>query len=311
MKKPGPMLPVRVVRQLTLAAAPGKGRPPHCSSASGLVRIGRHAYVVADDELHLFRFALSGDAPGEPIRLLPGELPEGMRKRKKRKPDFEILLRLPAFPGFGRGALLALGSGSGPRRCRGVLLPTHFRPGEVARGQVIDASAFMAELDRREPDLNLEGAWLQGEWLCLLQRGNRGAGRNAVLRFRLADIIGALAGERALPALRPQHEREYSLGEVEGVPLGFSDACALPDGDWLFSAIAEDADSSFSDGPCAGAAIGRCDRRGNLRWIRPITPGWKIEGIDAQSTARGVRVLLVTDADDVRVPASLLATFLP
>ena len=102
---------LRAVRSLTLERASGPGRRRHLSAASGLVLCGEHLYVIADDELHLAVFPITGRAPGRLFPVLPGQLPAEKKPRKKAKPDFEVLLALPAFEHHPHGALLALGSG--------------------------------------------------------------------------------------------------------------------------------------------------------------------------------------------------------
>jgi hypothetical protein len=100
------------------------------------------------------------------------------------------------------------------------------------------------------------------------------------------------------------------LPELRGVPLGFTDAAPLPDGSWVFTAVAEDTDDAFHDGPCAGAAIGMADVRHRMQWLRPVEPLYKIEGIDVTAARGSARLLLVTDADDPATPAQLLGTTL-
>ena len=75
-----PALQVRKLRDLNLAVSEAVG-PAFCSPASGLVFSGEELYVVADDELHLCRFALDASQPGERILLFEGELPVGRKQR--------------------------------------------------------------------------------------------------------------------------------------------------------------------------------------------------------------------------------------
>ena len=105
--------------------------------------------------------------------------------------------------------------------------------------------------------------------------------------------------------------RHYALGEIDGVPLAFTDGAALPDGCWVFSAVAEDSDDSYKDAPCAGAAVGCVGEDRLLRWIRTIEPAWKIEGIAAQLADGTLTLTMVTDADDPKVPSHLLRATLP
>jgi hypothetical protein len=61
-------------------------------------------------------FRLSSPEPGRLHRVLEGEMPADEDERKEVKPDLEALTLLPPFAGHPFGALLGLGSGSGPGR---------------------------------------------------------------------------------------------------------------------------------------------------------------------------------------------------
>lgn len=296
----------QLVRRLDLARNAEPGRPAWLSAASGLVRTADEFCVVADDELHLGRFKLDAGSAGRLMRLFPGDLPNRSKPRKKKKPDLEVLMRLPGSSSDPHGALLALGSGSGARRCRGALIALGAQGHATGKARAIDATQLFTRLARSIDDLNLEGGWIAGKHLHLLQRGNKGGSRNAVLRWDLKTVLRSLLLERALPDSDPVHVQEFDLGEIRGVPLCFTDASPLPAGGWLFSAVAENTSSSYADGPCLGSAIGRVDARSRLRWIRPLSRQHKVEGIDAQMNGSKLQAWLVTDADDPRVPAELL-----
>jgi hypothetical protein len=270
------------------------------------VRSGGELYVVADDELHLGRFAIHGNRPGALLRLFAGELPTRPRARKQRKADLEILLRLPPLRGHRHGALLALGSGSRKQRRRGALLGLDARGRARERVSMVDAAPLYERLERDFDELNLEGAWIDGDRLCLLQRGNQGGSPNAVLELDCRAVLRSLVGERVLPRLAPRRVTEMKLGRIGGVALGFTDACALSRGQWLFSAVAEDTDDAVADGAFVGAAIGLATREGGIAWLRRLAPGHKVEGIAAARAAGRLRLWCVTDADDARVPAQLL-----
>ncbi len=304
------MLHLTKLRDLTLATASDLQRPAYLSAASGLVRAGKNLYVVADDELHLGHFVLDDPAPGELLRIFPGELPDKKKPRKKRKPDLEVLTRLPAFAQYPHGALLALGSGSTRHRYRGALVPLG-NHGEVQGApRILDASALYETLQPEFDELNLEGAWLHGNELRLLQRGNKGNSPNAVIHLDLQPLLASLSTGDQLPALKPLGIHTMELGKIDGVPLCFSDASVLTDGRWLFTAVAEDTDSAYEDGACAGAAIGMADAQHRLLWMKRVMPTCKIEGIEVIRQGSGIEVLLVTDADDAAVPASLLSAAL-
>ncbi len=304
------------LRELDLQTEAAAGRGAYLSAASGLVRVQNRLYVVADDELHLgcFQLLQGAQLPGELLRLLPGELPNGPRKRKKHKPDLEVLMRLPPFKSCPHGALLALGSCSTTRRARGVLLPLAASGAIADAPLIIDTSELYDALTQQFVELNLEGGFVVGDQWCLLQRGNKRDAVNALIRFELSDVLNCLqeclsnvvSGEASLPGLTSTAIEIVDLGSVDGVPLCFSDGCALPDGSWLFTAIAEDTDSAYDDGACVAAAVGLMDAQHRLQWLRNVTPRYKIEGIECLVTDDGLQLLLVTDADDAGTPALLL-----
>jgi hypothetical protein len=276
---------------------------PHLSAASGLVQVGRWLYVVADDEHHLGVL----DADGPPTgavrlqRLLHGDLPHGKAARKKRKPDLEALAFLPPAAGLPHGGLLALGSGSRTNRQRGFVLKVGSDGTTVGEATAIDLAALYQPLRSEFADLNIEGALMADGQFHLLQRGNKGDARNACISYPLAEMRDWIAGRRGEP---PGATRIacLALGEVRGVPLGLTDATALPGGGWAFSAVAEDTGDSYHDGACAGSAIGQVDRDGRLLRIEAISDAPKVEGI---ALAGAQRLLMVTDADDPATASAL------
>jgi hypothetical protein len=298
-------LAYREVRKLDLAAGMHPRELRFLSAASGLVRVGETFYVVADDELHLGVFS-GNDDPLRLLRLLDGELPAAPKPRKAVKPDLETLLYLPPSEADPGGSLLALGSGSRPNRFTGALVRLD-RHGEVdGAPRSLDLVPLFGTIASEFESLNIEGGFVSDDALFLLQRGG-GARTNAVARFELAAVRAWLRGERA-DALHPLDIRAIDLGDVQGVPFGFTDASALGDGSWLFSAVAERTGNSYDDGPCVAAAIGRVGRDGDLRWIRELRPRRKVEGIVAQVAGSRVLVSMVTDADDPDCPAELGTT---
>ncbi|PYC28326.1 hypothetical protein DMO17_03880 [Aquipseudomonas alcaligenes] len=286
----------KLLRELTLAPAEHPHGRTHLSAASALVRVAEHLYVVADDELQLGVFGVdSGHGRLQP--LFDGELPLDQAARKVVKPDLETLALLPAIPGHAQGALLALGSGSTPRRQRGVLLGLE----EGARPRQIDLAPLYLPLRRHFTDLNIEGGFLLGEEFLLLQRGNQGGSPNAALRYAWAPLRDWLLGMGPLP--QPPGIQVLDLGELGGVALGFTDGAALGEGRWLFSAAAENTSDSYNDGACLGSLIGLVEADGRLQRLAELEGRWKVEGI---ALAADGSLLMVTDADDPALAASLL-----
>lgn len=262
------------------------------SAASGLVCCGAELLVLADDELVLQRYSHAGVYLGQ-ARLLSGELPADSAVRKRRKPDFEILCLLPD------GRVLALGSGSTPERRRGVLW-------QAGSAQLVDLSGLYLALEARLSGLNLEGAVVQGEQLLLAQRGNNAGSRNALISLDLVTLLGQLAnaslGPESLRTVTP-----VELGELQGVPLSFTDLCLAADGRLLFSAAAEDTESSYLDGACAGSVLG-CLIEGRVQALWPLAGPVKIEGL-CQLADGSLR--LVNDPDDRSARSSLYRADLP
>lgn len=299
------MISLHRIRDLDLAAPTSPGRPAFLSAASGLVCIRDFIYVVADDELDLGVFRAGTNEPGRLIPMFAGSLPLDAAERKKQKPDFEALLQLPAFGDHTHGALLALGSGSKRNRRMGALLGLNSKGAVHGAPHIVDLSPILAPLNDQFVALNIEGAIIARDELHLLQRGNRRDAASAIIRFSLPDFLDALRGKHA--SLAPLSVSAINLGEIDGVPLSFTDAAALPDGFMVFSAVAEDTDNSYDDGPCVGAAVGIIDGKGRLRSIERLEYPHKIEGIAARVDGDAIHLLLVTDADDAGTKASLFS----
>ncbi|MGL4262715.1 MAG: DUF6929 family protein [Afipia sp.] len=293
---------IKLTRLRELNITLPNGKQSFVSSASGLVHIGRYFHVVSDDELHLASFLVGSEQPGELLRLLPGDLPEAPAARKKNKPDFEALLVLPPDARNLHGTLLALGSGSRSNRRRGVVI-TLDAGGKALASNPVDLAALFTPLDAKLKETNIEGAAIVGDELLLFQRGNAGAGTNAIVAYPLAVTLRFLADPSVeLPA---PDIRIVDLGTVKNVPLGFTDAAALPDGRIVFSAAAEDSANAYDDGSLAGAVIGLVDRNGAILSKQPLSPMVKVEGVVARLKGGSISLNLVTDADDPSTPASL------
>jgi hypothetical protein len=274
----------------------------HLSAASGLVRVGGRLYLVADDEHHLGILAADGVGAVQMHRVLDGDLPADKGKRKKHKPDLEAMALLPPEAGMAHGALLALGSGSRPNRQQALLVALDGGGLPCATPVACDFAALYLPLRDQFPDLNIEGAFVAGPRLRLLQRGNKGDARNACIDYSLAQLRAWMTQGGEAPM--PRNIREFSLGGAGGVPLGFTDGTALPGGAWLFSAVAEDTGDSYNDGACGASAIGWVTEGGTLQRLEHVAGAPKIEGI---TLADDGRLLVVTDSDDPATPSALLS----
>lgn len=301
------MIPLTKLRELDLADT-GDGRVPrHLSAASGLACSGAFLYVVADDELHLGVFPAADGAPGHLIRLFPGELPVAKAHRKRHKPDLEAIVELPAFGTDPHGALLALGSGSKKKRRHGAVIGLDAHGAIAGTPRIVDFARLFAGLDGRFPHLNIEGAVAGHGELRLLQRATKSHSHNAIVRYPLPALLDALASGVPVGAIAPSAIDAIELGQIEGVPLSFTDGASLPGGAMVFTAVAEDTADTYNDGACFGSAIGIVARDGTLRSLDRLDGCHKVEGVSARVDGDRIRLLLVTDADDAAVPASLFS----
>lgn len=282
----------------------------HLSAASGLVRVQRRLYVVADDELHLGCFGNTGRAAVQLIRLFDGKLPHDAKKRKKTKLDIETLLQLPALPGYPFGALMALGSGSSPKRCQAVLVPLDAKGALIHRLAYVDFAPLYARLRRTFDDLNIEGAFFAQGRLCLLQRGNKGNSPSAVIRFDWKSVLPWLMGRRETcpPVVSIT---VLDLGSFKGVPFCPTDGAGLASGQWAFTAVAEDTGNSIQDGPCLASAVGIVDADGAVRQIHRLHGAPKVEGISAIKSEGQLVLKMVTDADNASEVSQLLRVQFP
>jgi len=299
------MITLTKIRELDIAASPGAG-PTFLSAASGLVRAGDFLYVVADDELHLAVFPAANNGPGRVIPLFEGELPTSRVERKALKPDLETLTLLPPSQDFPAGAILALGSGSRRNRRKGALLGLHAQSAVQGPSVILDLCPIFDPLDAVFRNLNIEGAAVVGDEMRLFQRGNHRDSENAIIRFALPAFLEVLRGEGE-SAIEPIAIQKIDLGKIDGIPLSFTDAATLPNGNMVFSAVAEDTDDTYNDGPCRGAGIGLLDRDGHLLRMLRFDAPYKVEGVDARVDGEAIRLLLVTDADDPAIPAVLFS----
>jgi hypothetical protein len=258
-----------------------------------VVRLGDKLYVVADDEPAMAVFDLAQQPlEGERLPLEEAELPSDHAERKALKPDLESLCLLPG------DVLCTLGSGATERRERGWVLSL----GAGAPSE-ISLSGLYASLRQDLADLNIEGAAVAGGQLWLAQRGNGRYGENALIELDLDSALAGIRQNRAIDAAAIRGLSRHELGDVDGVPLTFSDLCPLPDGRLLFAAVAEAVESTYHDGDCVGAALGVLDA-GAVRHLERLAEPYKVEGV---SVAGGLDLLLVADADDPAIPAPLLA----
>ncbi|UPT75048.1 MAG: hypothetical protein M0D55_04865 [Elusimicrobiota bacterium] len=230
----------------------GKSLLPLCAG-SGLARVPGGFWVIADDMNHVVHVP-DGAGPGRGRRLFPGVLPSDAASRKRVKKDLESLIDL------GAGKLVAFPSGSKDRRCRGSLI-TLSSSGAFKKAVEINFRSLMTILGDVVPDLNIEGGFVRGKRLILLQRGNGRAGFSGVVKMRLSAFLrGMKKGSWKESGLGLKIKR-VRLGSWGKVPLTFTDGFFL-DGRAYFSAAAEAGKDTYLDGKVSGSVIGSMKKGG-------------------------------------------------
>ena len=279
-------------------------------AASGIAPLADGWIVAQDDATHA---AWRLGSAVTPVRLLPPV--EGLdvfseaAGTKHLKPDFEVACPAEAD---GEPAVVLLGSGSTPRRMRGVVVRQGDGRPVAQHGDLAPLYARVAgRLGVPMDKLNLEGASRHGAVLRWFQRGNLAAGvPSCSVDLSMEAVIDAVLGRSDPAGMAVGNARRYELGEVEGVGLAVTDAVALPDGRTLLSAAAEDTPNAVDDGPVVASALVLVDDVDVLA-VAPIPEVHghvhKIEGL-ALREVRGnvVHLLAVVDDDDPTVPSAEL-----
>lgn len=280
------------------------------TAASGIAPLGPGWLVAQDDAtlaawIHRERVA--------PVRLLPPV--DGLDRfgeaagTKHLKPDLEVAC--PAEVDGG-AAVVVLGSGSSPRRMRGVLVrraEEAFHTEHAELGPLYERVA--AELGLPLEHLNLEGASRHGGTVRWFNRGNLAAGvPSASVDVPLEALVDAVLGRTGAGAVEISRPRVYELGEVEGVGLAVTDAVALPDGRVLLSAAAEDTPNAVDDGPVVATALALVDEEEVVATAAiPEVAGHvrKVEGLALRRVDGGeVHLLAVVDDDDPERPSTAI-----
>ena len=289
-------------------AHPLEDLPAHVRAASSIRRQGNRLVILQDDVSAL---AVLDPATGSTYPILLPAGPEGARVFDDERGNKKLKLDLEACVVLPDGRLVAFGSGSSPQREKIVTVAS----GKGAMAQQWSGEDLYAGLrvhsGARGARLNIEGAVVQGEWLRLLQRGNGKRGFepwNAILDVALDPFVGWLDGRHRFPPVRRIFE--VHLGDLAGVPFGFTDAAVTGDGRLAFLACAEDTDDALVDGPVLGCRFGWLDTDDRGVVMADIVDGGgqpthlKLEGIEVRDGG-GAVFDVVADMDRGDVPAQI------
>jgi hypothetical protein len=295
--------------------SPELDRPAFVRAGSNLTWIaGRLAMVLDDTNFVALVDPATGLADAVPLpRGKDGARQfDDLRGNKKHKLDLEACCAVEEREG---PRLIAFGSGSKRRRRRIASLDRWER--KSPRVRLIAANRLyerlLATIGFAGSDMNIEGALAMPTTVRLFGRGNgRRAGKltpvNATCELSRRSLLAFVDSPGTSPTPIPRDIQQFALGEIDGFPLGFTDATHVRS-EVLYTAAAEASKDSTEDGEVSGSVIGVMPARGALRQAllrsakgSPLRE--KIEGIAAVPGIRD-RVFVVMDPDDPRRPSEL------
>ena len=260
---------------------------PGVRAGSALLKVGARLVAIQDDAYRVVWIGLPERSLSSLI--LKGD---GAPLEKREKPDFESAV-------VARDSIFLFGSGSKKNRCEVAELPAPYSTVRIrTREDLFDAVERALDIPKRP---NIEGAIVDRDRLLLFHRG-AGQIASAIVCLPL-DVL-----DHATP--RVSQVRRFDLGELQGVPLHFTDAASLRPGDFLVLAAAERTDDAIEDGAVAGSALGVVvdGESERVAWTRIVEPDGrashrKHEGLVLDDDGRGAWTL--TDPDDANRPAEL------
>ena len=317
-----PSVAVRLLHRAPMLYANGADaeldRPAHVRSASGIAWVGGMLAIVQDDAS--FVAVVDATAPQRSRAIALPRGPDGSRQFDDRRGNKHLKWDLEACfavspPRAPDEMLVAFGSGSTPMR-EVALIVRGWTSGDP-QPVLVRLPAFYRCLreatDFAGSELNVEGAVLIDGTLRLFGRGN-GARRgaltplNATCDLAWDAVWSHLESLGTTPAPPPDNIVQYALGDVAGVPLGFTDA-ATWGSEIVFTAAAEESLDVTSDGPVSGSAVGIIYPDGPVL-VAPLTDEGgavladKIEGI-ASIPGASNELFLVADSDTPDRPSEL------
>jgi hypothetical protein len=293
----------------------GLDRPAHLRSGSSLTWVDNRLVLIQDDA-NFVAVVDPKSGQAESITLPAGRGGrrqfDDRRGNKKYKFDFEACCTVETR---GGPRLIALGSGTKRRRRRVLVIDRWNHP--APRVEILDAAPLYHALRGRRSfsgsDMNIEGALVLPGRVRLFTRGNgrfrnRRAPLNATCDIGLRELLAFLADPADVAPPTAGAITQYSLGTLDSLPLGFTDAARL--GRLIvYVAAAEASKDASDDGRVSGSVLGILSATGELRQVamtdrRGRVLREKVEGIVAVPGSLD-RVFAVIDPDDPRRPSDL------
>jgi len=272
------------------------------SATSGLVHVGNKYFMIADDDLNIGSMNEDG-SKAILKKILPGELPRDEKERKKKKPDFESLVRISDDRLAGEG-LIAFPSGSKPNRFLAIFIPMTNKGKLDIEGLIrFDVSPFLNSILKQNEHLNIEGVIIENQKLILFHRGNTDGDENRIFEFKKSDLVDLILGKNKETLFPIAKSEVVDLGNFEGVKLTLTDATFF-EGRQFFLAAAENTSNAIDDGEIKGTVLGEFLGPGHIRIIS-LFKKQKFEGLSLQRSKKTIKLSLVTDNDDPTHPSNL------
>ena len=313
-------LSARVVARAALRYAGGadeaSDRPAHVRAGSGLAPVPEGLIVIQDDSNFLALIDPARPADARAIPLPAG--PDGRRQFGDSRANKHLKLDLEACVAIGGPFSVVVGLGSGSTAARESAVIVRGWNREAADVRVVRAERLYESLRGQASfagsEMNIEGAVLIDGSLRLFGRGNGAATAalqpvNATCDLPWAELLQYLEVPDEHPAPRPLNVNQYALGDLEAVPLGFTDAACWEDR-VLFTAAAENSPDAVQDGPVTGSVIGVISPSGGVGWTPIVDESGsllreKAEGL-ALARPDASEVWVIADADDELRASELL-----
>lgn len=288
-------------------------RPPHVRAASGVTNFAEYIAIVQDDA----NFLVLIEDDHEHVQSIP--LPAGPggnrvfdfdRQNQGDKLDLEGCV---SVPGTNGELLLSMGSGSDESRQWVLLVELDDNDNDDHDIELIEANRFYEYLRSVNAfsgsRLNVEGIVFDDpDRLMLMNRGNSKPEDglqpvDATAELSWPDLKAHLVNPEEVDPPALNNITPYNLGELDGVPLTFSDGIHLGD-HILFSASAENP----KDDTIAGSSIGIINGE-TARWSEVIDEDGtafegKIEGLIVDPDDRNT-VYFVIDDDQADQPSEI------
>ena len=254
-------------------------------SASGLIYSNDSLLIIGDSSGYLYDYSISK------ADLKKHELVENATENiaKSEKADLEAM-------SVSGEDLYIFGSGSG--RKRNVAIEVDLKTKDtIAKTDLKHLYSSMREVANiRRKEFNIEGAFYNGDYLYLFNRGSGAGNRNVIFTVNRKNLIKDFTIQY----------KDIQLPQINGFRSGFSDAI-LVDKKIYFIATAENTSSNTADGRILGTLVGSIDLSTmTIDFTEKISDNQKFEGITLYSKGDDkIEFLLCEDNDTEELKSNI------